>query len=156
MPSAPAAPRAGGPCWAPPRPAPRPCRLPVSFPGLASSALAPGPGTLSGKALGTPLVRQPVCVCVAFVPITPCPRACTSVHRRRFCRRLCLEHAAPLSALLTELPSLSSSGSPGARLLLRWFRGVSRYVTPSHTGRGAASPYREVFSGALDSESRGF
>ena len=96
-----------------------------------------------------------VCVC-GVCSYHTCPRTCTSVSRRRLCRRLCLERAAPLSALLTELPSLSSSGSPGARLLLRWFRGVSRYVTPSHTGRGAASPYGEVFSGALDSESRGF
>jgi len=62
MPGAPEAPRAGGPCWAPPHPAPRPCRLPASFPGLASSALAPGPGTLSGKALGTS--RASACVCV--------------------------------------------------------------------------------------------
>lgn len=63
MPGAPEAPRAGGPCWAPPHPAPRPCRLPASFPGLASSALAPGPGTLSGKALGTSRASACVCVC---------------------------------------------------------------------------------------------
>lgn len=76
-------------------------------------------------------------------------------------RHLCLERVAPPSTLLTELPSLSSSGSPGARLLLRWFRGVSRYVMPSHVGRGAPSCppgcfHIRVFSGTLDSESRGF
>lgn len=152
MPGAPSAPRAGGPCWAPPRPAPHPCRLPGSFPGLASSALAPGPGACSGNALARLLcVNLSACAWVCSYH-TPPPR----LHLSPPCRRLCLECAAPLSALLTELPSFSSSGSTGARLLLRWFRGVSRYVTPSHEGRGAASPYGEVFSGALDFESRGF
>lgn len=80
MPSAPSAPRAGGPCWAPLRTAPHPCRLPGSFPGLASSALAPGPGALS-ETRSARLVSQPVRVRMAFVPIIPRPRACTSVPR---------------------------------------------------------------------------
>lgn len=145
MPGAPSAPRAGGPCWAPLRPAPHPCRLPGSFPGLASSALAPGPGALSETRSARLLcINLSACAWRLFLSYpAPAPAPQSPV-------------PAPLSALLTELPSFSSSGSPGARLLLRWFRGVSRYVTPSHEGRGAASPYGEVFSGALDFESRGF
>ncbi|KAJ1067615.1 hypothetical protein K5549_010733 [Capra hircus] len=131
---------------------PEPCGR--SQPGAPADVYlpAPGPGACSGNALARLLcVNLSACAWVCSYH-TPPPR----LHLSPPCRRLCLECAAPLSALLTELPSFSSSGSTGARLLLRWFRGVSRYVTPSHEGRGAASPYGEVFSGALDFESRGF
>lgn len=78
---------------APRCPAHSPSSLPAarSFPGLASSALAPGPGAPSERA-GTP--RESTCprahgVCSSYPGPVPAPQSP--------CRCLCLECAAPLS-----------------------------------------------------------